>query len=123
METQIKKPPHNLKQGNPDVKTVILIYKNTISVDEKNNASRREDVIIQRYAAVNLMLYFYPNMSYREVSEFVSFMSEKKGKQYSHATIIHAKNYHNEAYTVKNSNKLYVEFFNKAKQNVLKELI
>jgi len=62
-------------------------------------------------------------MSYREISEFVSFMSDKEGKPYSHATIIHAKNYHIKAMEIKNSNKLYVEFFKNAKQNVLKEIV
>jgi hypothetical protein len=123
METQTKKSPHNLKQAKPDIKTVCLIYKHTVSVNEKDNASRNEDVIIQRYAAINLMLYFYPKMSSREVSEYVSTMSKKEGKPYSHCTIIHAKHYHNQAMTVKNSNKKYVEFYNNAKQDVINELL
>jgi hypothetical protein len=123
METETKKIPHNLKEANPDIKVIAFIFLNTIFVNEKNNASRKEDVILQRYAAINLILYFYPKMSSREVSEYISGMAQKKGNKYSHSTIIHAKNYHKEAMEVKCSNKKYVEFYNTAKQNVLKELL
>jgi hypothetical protein len=123
METQIKKPPHNLKEANPDIKVLALIFLNTVAVNDKNNASRKEDVILQRYAAINLILYFYPKMSSREVSEYISEMSQKEGNRYSHSTIIHAKHYHKEAMEIKGSNRKYVEFYNTAKQNVLNELL
>ena len=123
METETKKIPHNLKEANPDIKILAFIFLNTVAVNDKNNASRKEDVILQRYAAINLILYFYPKMSSREVSEYISEMSQKEGNKYSHSTIIHAKHYHKEAMEVKGSNKKYVEFFNTAKYNVLNELI
>jgi hypothetical protein len=122
METELKKS-YNLKEANPDIKVLAFIFLYTVAVNDKNNPSRKEDVIAQRYAAINLILYFYPKMSSREVSEYISGMAQKEGNRYSHSTIIHAKHYHKEAMEIKGSNRKYVEFYNNAKQNVLNELL